>query len=97
MDDVSLSARERRALQDLEKVLRRQNRLYIRRMRPAARWAPPAKRRPRPGVRALISLSASLMALTTLTSGRWTRRATALAFGAVWLLALGIAPRNAGV
>jgi hypothetical protein len=34
------------------------------------------------------------MALTTLTSGRWTRRATALAFGAVWLLALGIAPRN---
>jgi len=85
VDDISLSARERRALQELEKVLRRQDRLLGLRMRSGGRRRQ-ARRALGRGARTLTALSASLMVLTLGASGRWTRRATALAFGAVWLL-----------
>ncbi|MYS19129.1 hypothetical protein GA0115240_10536 [Streptomyces sp. DvalAA-14] len=134
MDDISLSAGERRTLHQLEKILRRQDRLLVFRMRSAGRWAGPPKgrparerdggtapgtdrttdrttdptadraatdrgtgratrREPGRGVRALTVLSASLMLLAIRTSGRCTRRLSALAFGAVWLLATALSPR----
>jgi hypothetical protein len=95
VDDVSLSARELRVLNELEKVLRRQDRLLYGRMRPVGRRAGRDRRGLGRGARALTRVSASLMVLTVRTTGRWTRRAAALGFSTVWLLTRLTAQRNA--
>lgn len=94
MENISLSARELRVLRELDQVLRRENRHLDRRMRAVGPRVKRAKGGLGRGARGLTIVSAALMAVALQTSGRWTRRITALAFGTVWLMTRVCAPRR---